>query len=91
VSPLEGYARAGWVCFERALVARDSFAGGERTFLTTEDAQAFRARIYQQHGAPRPLAHACPHACACLRSSMHARTKTLCFLATKGMPSSMIG
>ena len=52
VSPLEGYGPREWVCFQRALVVRDSFAGGERTFLTTEDAQAFRARIYQQHGAP---------------------------------------
>ena len=51
VTPLEGYNAREWVCIERALVVRDTFAGGERTFLTTEDAQAFRARIYAQHGA----------------------------------------
>lgn len=51
VSPLEGYGPREWVCFERALVVRDMFTGGERTFLSQEDAQAFRARIYAQYGA----------------------------------------
>ena len=52
VSPLEGFGRREWVCFERALVVRDMFTGGERTFLTQSDAQAFRAMIYAQHGGP---------------------------------------
>ena len=51
VSPLEGHGAREWACFERVLVVRDAFAGGERTWATTEDARAFRARIYAQHGA----------------------------------------
>ncbi|KAK9828787.1 hypothetical protein WJX72_002076 [[Myrmecia] bisecta] len=53
-SPLEGYAAHEWVSFERALVVRDIFTGGERTFLSREDAQAFRANIYVQYGLPPP-------------------------------------
>ncbi len=37
--------------FERALVVRDLFTGGTRTFHSTPDAQAFRAALYQQYGA----------------------------------------
>lgn len=48
-SPLEGYGPNEWVAFERALVVRDIFTGGVRTFLSTEDAQAFRALIYKQY------------------------------------------
>ena len=58
VTPLEGHGPREWACLERALVVRDTFAGGERTFLTTEDAQAFRAHIYAQHGA-QPCAQPC--------------------------------
>lgn len=50
VSPLEGFGRQEWVCFERALVVRDMFLGGERTFLSQEDARAFRSMIYAQYG-----------------------------------------
>ncbi len=50
VSPLEGFGRREWVCFERALVVRDMFLGGERTFLNQEDARAFRSMIYAQYG-----------------------------------------
>lgn len=50
-APLEGLAPGEWACFERALVVRDIFTGGVRTFLSREDAQAFRAQIYAQHGA----------------------------------------
>ena len=32
-------------------MVRDIFTGGVRTFLSREDAQAFRAQIYAQHGA----------------------------------------
>ncbi len=48
-SPLEGYEPHEWVSFERALVVRDIFTGGVRTFLSTEDAQAFRASMYKQY------------------------------------------
>ena len=48
-SPLEGYGPKEWVAFERALVVRDIFTGGVKTFLSTEDAQAFRALIYKQY------------------------------------------
>ena len=48
-SPLEGYGPNEWVAFERALVVRDIFTGGVRTFLSTQDAQAFRALIYKQY------------------------------------------
>lgn len=56
VSPLEGFGPEEWVVFERALVVRDLFTGGTRTFHSTPDAQAFRAALYQQYGAssPRP-------------------------------------
>jgi protein O-GlcNAc transferase len=50
--PLEGHERTEWVCFERALVLRDMFTGGERTFLSTQDAKAFRSMIYAQYGLP---------------------------------------
>lgn len=33
--------------FERALVVRDQFTGGQRTFLSSEDAKDFRAEIYR--------------------------------------------
>lgn len=51
-SPLEGYQPHEWVAFERALVVRDIFTGGVRTFLSTEDAQAFRSLIYKQYSEP---------------------------------------
>lgn len=50
VSPLEGFGPREWVCFERALVVRDMFLGGERTFLSQEDAREFRSMIYAQYG-----------------------------------------
>ena len=50
VSPLEGFDAHEWVCFERALVVRDLFTGGVRTFFSTADAQHFRARLYQHYG-----------------------------------------
>jgi len=52
VSPLEGFKTHEWVCFERALVVRDLFTGGVRTFFSTADAQHFRTRLYQHYGAP---------------------------------------
>ena len=48
-SALEGYDPNEWVAFERALVVRDIFTGGVKTFLSTQDAQAFRALIYKQY------------------------------------------
>ena len=51
VSPLEGFKAHDWVCFERALVVRDLFTGGVRTFFSTADAQHFRTRLYQHYGA----------------------------------------
>lgn len=50
VAPLEGYEPHEWVVFERALVVRDLFTGGTRTFHSTKDAQDFRAALYQQYG-----------------------------------------
>ena len=55
VSPLEGFGAEEWVVFERALVVRDLFTGGTRTFHSTPDAQAFRAALYQQYGAAQSL------------------------------------
>ena len=49
-SPLENFCTDEWVVFERALVVRDIFTGGVRTFLSSADAKAFRALIYTQHG-----------------------------------------
>lgn len=49
-APLEGLATGEWACFERALVVRDIFTGGVRTFLSREDAQAYRSQIHAQHG-----------------------------------------
>ncbi|KAK9813868.1 hypothetical protein WJX73_002532 [Symbiochloris irregularis] len=51
---LEGYDPHEWVCFERALVVRDIFTGGVRTFLSKDDARAFRSLIYKQYGLPEP-------------------------------------
>ncbi len=45
--PLEGYKANEWVVFERALVVRDQFTGGQRTFLSRQDAKDFRAEIYR--------------------------------------------
>ncbi len=53
-SPLEGFGNATWVCFQRALVVRDIFTGGKRTFFSREDAQDFRARIYARNGDALP-------------------------------------
>ena len=49
-APLEGFAPDEWVCFERALVVRDIFTGGTRTWLSPEDAQTFRRDIYKIYG-----------------------------------------
>ena len=49
-SPLEGFDSSAWVRFERALVVRDIFTGGRRTFFSRADAQDFRARIYARNG-----------------------------------------
>ena len=38
------------MCFERALVVRDTFTGGNRTFQSREDAAAFRSLIYSHYG-----------------------------------------
>ena len=51
VSPLEGFKAHEWVCFERALVVRDLFTGGVRTFFSNADAQHFRTRLYQHYSA----------------------------------------
>ena len=61
VSPLEGYEAHEWVCFERALVVRDLFTGGTRTFHSQPDARNFRAALYQQYGG-RPV---CPPIVPC--------------------------
>lgn len=47
---LEGYEPHEWVSFERALVVRDIFTGGVRTFLSRDDARAFRSLLYKQYG-----------------------------------------
>ncbi|CAL5223424.1 g5938 [Coccomyxa viridis] len=53
-SPLEGFGNTTWVCFQRALVVRDIFTGGKRTFFSSQDAQDFRARIYARNGLAPP-------------------------------------
>ena len=53
-SPLEGFDSSAWVRFERALVVRDIFTGGRRTFFSRADAQDFRARIYARNGDLQP-------------------------------------
>ena len=53
-SPLEGFGNTTWVCFQRALVVRDIFTGGKRTFFSREDAQDFRARTYARNGTALP-------------------------------------
>jgi hypothetical protein len=66
VSPLEGFKAHEWVCFERALVVRDLFTGGVRTFFSTADAQHFRARLYQHYGtqaSASSLRRLLPHSC----------------------------
>ena len=47
---LEGVKPHEWVYFERALVVRDIFTGGGRTFQSKQDAQAFRASLYMRYG-----------------------------------------
>jgi hypothetical protein len=46
------------VVFETAMVVRDLFTGGKRTFASTADARHFRERIYAAHGlaVPKPAA-----------------------------------
>jgi hypothetical protein len=48
--PLEGVPADEWVVFERALIVRDLFTGGTRTFTSSQDARAFRAEVYRQYG-----------------------------------------
>jgi hypothetical protein len=48
--PLEGVPADEWVVFERALIVRDLFTGGTRTFTNSQDARAFRAEVYRQYG-----------------------------------------
>eukprot|EP00878_Enallax_costatus_P029496 GHUV01031987.1.p1 GENE.GHUV01031987.1~~GHUV01031987.1.p1 ORF type:complete len:403 (+),score=78.28 GHUV01031987.1:1173-2381(+) len=48
--PLEGVPKDEWVVFERALIIRDLFTGGTRSFTNTEDARAFRAEVYKHYG-----------------------------------------
>eukprot|EP01026_Neomeris_dumetosa_P004514 TRINITY_DN1120_c0_g1_i7.p1 TRINITY_DN1120_c0_g1~~TRINITY_DN1120_c0_g1_i7.p1 ORF type:complete len:345 (-),score=39.36 TRINITY_DN1120_c0_g1_i7:207-1241(-) len=54
-SPLQGLPSDEWICFERALVIRDVYTGGKRTFQTTEYAQQFRREIYEQYGLLPPV------------------------------------
>ncbi|KAF8072370.1 ALDH10A8 [Scenedesmus sp. PABB004] len=54
VMPLEGVAPDEWVVFDRALIVRDLFTGGGRSFTSTADARAFRAEVYQAYGLPPP-------------------------------------
>lgn len=48
--PLEGVEAHEWVCFEQLLLVQDTLGGGPRTFLSQDDARAFRARAYEAHG-----------------------------------------
>jgi Glycosyltransferase 61 len=54
VAPLEGYNEHQWVCFEHALVVRDLFTGGTRTFLSQADAREFRTTMYGRYGLQAP-------------------------------------
>jgi hypothetical protein len=51
--PLEGVPADEWVVFDRALIVRDLFTGGTRTFTNSADARAFRAEVYRQYGEQR--------------------------------------
>lgn len=48
--PLEGVPADEWVLFERTLIIRDLFTGGNRSFTNTEDARTFRAEVYKHYG-----------------------------------------
>lgn len=48
--PLEGVPTDEWVVFDRALIIRDLFTGGTRTFTSTQDAREFRAEVYRNYG-----------------------------------------
>eukprot|EP00879_Flechtneria_rotunda_P027722 GHRR01029709.1.p1 GENE.GHRR01029709.1~~GHRR01029709.1.p1 ORF type:complete len:256 (+),score=63.24 GHRR01029709.1:320-1087(+) len=48
--PLEGLPADEWVAFERALMIRDLFTGGTRSFTNSQDAQEFRAEVYRHYG-----------------------------------------
>ena len=56
--PLEGYDRTQWICLEHAMVVKDTFTGGVRTFLNREDAHLFRRMMYAQFGLPPPTLRA---------------------------------
>ena len=47
-------AATAQVVFERALIVRDLFTGGKRSFASSEDARDFRQRIYDNHGLELP-------------------------------------
>ena len=91
-SPLEGFGNATWVCFQRALVVRDIFTGGKRTFFSREDAQDFRARIYARNGSGRLClltwypAHS-THRCSLLSSQL---TSTICCQSTFAVQMSFL-
>lgn len=42
------------VSFENAMVVRDLFTGGKRSFADTQDARNFRDLIYRNHGLSPP-------------------------------------
>jgi hypothetical protein len=72
---LEGYQKDEWVIFERALIVRDLYTGGVRTFLSRKDARQFRAAVYSQYGgSPAPPVVGLSHrrAAPCCRRSIPA-------------------
>jgi hypothetical protein len=52
--PLEGVSGGEWLLFDRVLMVRDLFTGGNRSFTSTQDAREFRAAVYAQYGERWP-------------------------------------
>ncbi len=77
MAPLEGYEPQEWVVFERALVVRDLFTGGTRTFHSQPDARDFRAALYQQYGE-LPSSHASLYRAAAFTPVARAFDSALC-------------
>lgn len=51
--PLEGVGADEWVMFDKVLIVRDLFTGGNRSFTSSRDAREFRAAVYQHYGELR--------------------------------------
>eukprot|EP00892_Ulva_mutabilis_P005351 jgi/Ulvmu1/3188/UM015_0229.1 len=54
VAPLQGIPAEVWLCFERAIIVKDLFTGGKRSFASSSHAREFRAKIYEANGLVAP-------------------------------------